>query len=140
MNTYSQNNNFYNSNFSLNLNRNNNIKNYFINNMNSANQNNNFVNNQTMNTLLSYINLMKINSNNTNNFLAKNNTNINRTNIMQLIPNLMNLGFNQPYSFENVKKSTKTQSISFDKRKYNYDHIYNPISSKYHLSFQVKFL
>jgi hypothetical protein len=53
---------------------------------------------------------------------------------MQLIPNLINLGFNQPYSFENVKKSIKTQSISFDKRKYNYDHTYNSNSFKYHLN------
>ena len=108
----STNNNFQN----LNMNN-------IINNPNNLNMNYNLGmnshNNNTMNMLLQYINLMNLNklnknqkiinatNNNINNNNNFNNKNIpNSLNILQLMPNTIKLGFNQPYSFSNTKKES----------------------------------
>ena len=107
-----------NNNIFQNLNMNNNI-----NNPNNLNMNYNLGmnshNNNTMNMLLQYINLMNLNklnknqmiinatNNNINNNNNFNNKNIpNSLNILQLMPNTIKLGFNQPYSFSNTKKES----------------------------------
>ena len=76
-----------------------------------------------MNLLMQYFNIMnsnmRNNSNynnnnfNNNNFINTNKNyqnnilNINSSNIFQFIPYITNLGFNQPYTFENTKKESK---------------------------------
>ena len=94
-----------------------------INNPNNLNMNYNLGmnshNNNTMNILLQYINFMNLNklnknqmiinatNNNINNNNTFNNKNIpNSLNILQLMPNSIKLGFNQPYSFSNTKKES----------------------------------
>ena len=132
MNSYSGNkSNFYKPNFNYNINNNinNNINHFNIRNSNNINMNNrnsgnNLSNNQTMNILLQYMNMMKfnLNNNNNNNYFNNNNLNNNPMNIFQLMPNLMNLGLNQPYSFDNVKKEQKKPSFDFNKKKFNYNY------------------
>ena len=107
-----------NNNIFQNLNMNNNINNPNNLNMNYNSGMNNH-NNNTMNILLQYINLMNLNklnknqmiinatNNNINNNNTFNNKNIpNSLNILQLMPNSIKLGFNQPYSFSNTKKES----------------------------------
>lgn len=140
MNSYSGNNtNFYNQNFNMNNNINHTNKINFNNlNMNSGNINTNFLNNQTMNILVQYMNMMNFNINRNNNnfnhpinnniFNCKNNINTfnnqinnNAMNLFPFMPNLINYGFNLPYTFDNVKKSTKKQATNFNKINPNYN-------------------
>jgi len=130
---YRNNNNIYNQNYTYNFDKNNinsmNSNNNYNNNLNNGNLNTNLINNPMMNILLQYMNMMKFNSNN-NNINNNNNNNsnsnnfnfTNNNNIMnyQYIPNLFNMGFNQPYSFANIKKGTKKQNdVSFNNKKYH---------------------
>ena len=121
-----------NNNIFQNLNTNN------INNQNNFNMNhnigmNNYNNNNSMNILLQYINLMNLNklnknpmninttNNNINNNNIFNNKNIpNSLNILQLMPNIIKFGFNQPYSFSNTKKESSIIHPSNFKNKLYY--------------------
>jgi hypothetical protein len=131
---YGNNNNTINSNNNLNL-SNNNINNNAINNNmytnnknNPLNNNNNHytINNPMINMLYQYMNMMKLNMNN-NNSINFNNNNLNNgintnynnpMNMFQYLPYLMNFGFNQPYSFDNVKKEQKSKPYQNNKRNF----------------------
>ena len=115
---------------------NNHIGNLKMNINQKANLNANNLNNSSMNLLMQYFNIMnsnmRNNSNynnnnyNNNNFINTNKNyqnnilNINSSNIFQFIPYITNLGFNQPYTFENTKKESKIIYPSNFKTKLNY--------------------
>ena len=118
-----------NNNIFQNLNMNN------INNQNNLNMNHsigmNSHNNNTMNILLQYINLMNLNKLNKNQLnINTTNSNINNNinnkniqnplNILQLMPNIIKFGFNQPYSFSNTKKESSIIHPSDFKNKLYY--------------------
>ena len=107
---------------------NNNINHINIINCNSININNgnlslNIFNNQTIYFLLQYMNMLSFNLNNNNPFNINtyySSINNNSMNLFQFMPNLMNFGFNQPYSFDNVKKKEpKKETSDFNKKKFH---------------------
>jgi len=97
---------------------------------NNSNYGYNHINNPLENLFMQYMNINQTSKNNNLNTYININTS---TNISQYIENLLNNGFNQPYTLNNVKKTNYRNKNSNNNKSYNktYHCNYNNINDNY---------